>query len=1170
MIKKITLYCMLIVMLLCGALFASCSCGGSDEDEVTQEKLEQVSKTYDITAPVDSMIMGDYYSIPIDFVYTDGLVVEYTSSNPEIASVDKDGKIEAITVGKTTISRIVNGYADSFDLDVVTGNYIPSIEFENGLKDYNYLERNQQISVKPVVRFNGRIYTDCVATYSLSSQTAGTVNDTTGLFSAGNSDSAVQLTVSISWRCFNDYSIKKTINLEVLSEFTVLIDGGVLTSIELYSKRLTDEPTSIDLTDRISASYNGQDCEYTWELVNNTDNAVSRSGSVITALSAGRADLRVNVNTTDGVKPFDFSITVSRPIVTVQQPIAYFETAIGEIPNLSTIIEGETPVQAYQDGRTLTLTNENKILGIGRKIPDAMSVENLTLNTEVCAYEFQLETYTRVLDDASDLSALYLTREQLTQLGVTEFNQDTVDEHPIKGYYFVKNDIEYDPNYMVKTDVASGVYSSFGGVFDGNGKTIEFGVDSNYGSQRGLFGRLYYYSEVKNASFVAKGFADQSKGCYILADRIWGWHGRIKIQNIYARYDIADFTPPNTSVGLASLLLDVDLVNVVVDMMGVNGINEKLNAQATEYTSSYGVFGDQFHNKTYGSGRTTFVDTFVISNVPYLGYVTYKGEVYDMRFAEGDEEIMDAFNKTGEYNKYVLPGTLRFNGYVEAKEYFAKPENASKLTAFSSIANIELGFPLEGTWDTFVQGATEMSIDASQVNSITFDAQNLETQQKTVTFDYLGQAQTVTLSEESDVNNVVTIENNKVTYSAGSVGNATIKATATVEGVTCEKTITVSVSVTALTGEIYHDGEGEEPFLLPASITEHISYNASTLKVVDKSDSSVIIQDGANVLTTQKAMNKVIKTSYVFCGDTILGEIDVVCVAKLVTKASDITGLYRTWAISHSDSYYLVMNDILYANDPLVANPCYPADTSYGAQHSSSQSFSGVFDGNGHTIEYSLTGGGLFGAVTGAAQILNATLVVKDVDLTSTKADKYSAIAGHAFYSTNASYPKVENVFVKYELPQAKCTPDIVGTGIGLFGSANGVAFTNVVVDMSCITGVKDKIEADTAKAGNVSVFGARTYSYSLVSWVDLLPVTMNNCYVIWDNPYVRYANYEYYEGHGLKNIVAVVTGEGATTLTPTETLAGVTRINALTDVSGDIAVGDYYKITSAGVVRNA
>ncbi len=776
---------------------------------------------------------------------------------------------------------------------------------------------------------------------------------------------------------------------------------------------------------------------------------------------------------------------------------------------------------------------------------------------------------TKVINDVDDLSSLYITRKTLQDLGLS-ISTDNAKANSVKGYFYVSKDIENTTDFKANSALTySGGASYFQGKFDGNGKTIEYGLADTVYGYASLFGTLYDGAVVKNASFVIDSVPTTNKGAYALAAMIissgYNEDHRPLVENVFIRFDTEiDIAAGDIGkYGVSFKTFQADFKNVVMDLSNFKGVKEAL---AGDSSLSYGVFSVNNQKIYNGSAVGKYENCYIITDVPYIAHHTTNSELAYVRFAQNDSELFDAY-KVGhadDTTSHLVTGLTRFNDYADAKAYFAKTENAEMLSIFEKFADTSLGFPFEGDKQAFVDSTAVLTVGGE--NKTEFDLNVGENADLSVVLNYLGQEQQINVQEVSDDSEIITVSANTIYYVAGKAGTATVSVTATIDGVSYSKTITISVSVPVLTGTLYHDGEGEEPFLLPASITGHDSYNASTLKVVDKSDSSVIIQDGANVLVTQISREKITKNAYVYCGETLLGEVEVVCVAKFISKVSDMSVFYNTWSDTSigEGKYYLVVSDIYYTDgNGHMANPHYPESTFYREAHTGSQAFIGVFDGNGHTIEYAVSGGGLFGSLRNGAVIKNATLVVKDVDLTSTKADKYSAIAGYTYYWPDLVL--VQDVYVKYDLPEEKCSPDIVGTGIGLFGNANGLALTNVVVDMSCITGIKDKIEADTEKTGNVGVFGARMYG-------DVVGVTTTNCYVIWDNPYIKYANFKYTATTETPiNIIATATGENTEGLLSGATaIKGVTRINALTDVSSDIAVGDYYKITSSGVVRNA
>lgn len=90
----------LLLISLLSLFFLSCS---NDSEDIEDNYITLTS--FDIEEINGSLIIGDLYQMEVLTVPSiKNLKVEWTSSNPEIATVSKDGLLEAKEEGKTTIS----------------------------------------------------------------------------------------------------------------------------------------------------------------------------------------------------------------------------------------------------------------------------------------------------------------------------------------------------------------------------------------------------------------------------------------------------------------------------------------------------------------------------------------------------------------------------------------------------------------------------------------------------------------------------------------------------------------------------------------------------------------------------------------------------------------------------------------------------------------------------------------------------------------------------------------------------------------------------------------------------------------------------------------------------------------------------------------------------------
>ncbi len=912
-VKRFLIIFLVLITFSCAMLFGACSC--NEEEPVPPPPAEEVYGTegFRFVTATNQLLVGEEYVAPVEFVYEEGVDVEYSSSDNAVATIDVTGKITAVKPGKTTILGVYGKAKDKFDLEVVTDGYLPTLEFEAGLQSANYVEKGASLNVKPVVYFNGKAFTDFTVEYKLSNSNYGSVNKETHTFTATTGDEIgkTTLTVTANWRDIESPFLTKEIDIEVVKEFSVVIDDGAVGSIEIYTFNLNDEITEFaNINNRIKATYDGEPCTFSLDVLDNVaeiaedGQAVIWDGTSIKAKNSGSAKLEVTVHTTDGDKPYYYDVICKKPVKVVESRIEYFETDIGEIHNFASYVPSGadgTIVRAYQDGRQLKVEN-NKLLDVSREIVNAVSVENVTVYTKDIEYRFTLDAYTRVIDEGSDLTGIWWSQDTLDGAPNDANKRAYLYAHPVLGYYFVKEDIKEATPYAVNPtrDLYTNLSSIFGGTFDGNGKVIEYSIAKN--TNNGFFGEIGAGAVVKNASFVVKAVKNANANddkittdsAYALAYNILAQnHTGVKpiIKNVFVGYDV-EFEPNGKAmnVGLAWNSIYASYENVVIDMSSVKGVKQMLESDtANEYT--YSVFDYRYDSSTKLDNKNLPQNNvFVISDVPYLKYNFKDANKSVMYVASNDAAMLEGVTATQK----DAWNTVRFANYTEAVNYFkASDENKEVLEIFGDYIDVSYGFPYAGNKENLVNRASVVKVNDVETDEIIFDLADTGVDAtKTISLTYYDNAKQFNI-QETDSLGIIEVSGTTVTYNTGVAGSAKLTITATIEGVNYQKEISVKVGgIDALTGTVYYDGEGETAFKLPTSITSLEGYAENKLTIV-AADATTIIEDGQSKLATNLE-NKIKEYAgaYVYLDGVAKGTIYVNSVTKLITKASDLASLY--------------------------------------------------------------------------------------------------------------------------------------------------------------------------------------------------------------------------------------------------------------------------------------
>ncbi len=666
----------------------------------------------------------------------------------------------------------------------------------------------------------------------------------------------------------------------------------------------------------------------------------------------------------------------------------------------------------------------------------------------------------KVIRTENDLSCVY------SNLAATSSENVVIED-----YVVVANDIKHtsfsaNPAY---TNNASVYYNrGFGGTFDGQGHTVEYGIQSG-----GLFGVLYE-ATIKDTAFIVKERTNIAGSGWIQSkNTILARFAKFStIENVYAKYDgtslqtlTAGSVGSSSGIGLVSASTGGTYTNVVLDYTGIanaDAIKGNYTSGLPNYAQNgFGAFASPAHSSWESPASTTNV--FVYWDVKEIFASPVRGMVH---VAENDYDAYStAMSGTGYentvYGTYTLgkfEGTNRFDDYDGAKTYFA--DKAELLTKFSSFTDTSYGFPFVGT------APEEWTTD-------------------------LGKAY----------------------YDGDTSDHDADKAIVLPQG----------LDITAVTSIVDSDN-GTEYF--------------------DGSSWNIDASNTATTLTAAKTLN----VKVLGANGMLIGKMQIVCATKVISTAEDLKSVYyKGDEATTVTGYFIVANNIDY--DPNVV--IEPTGYTNGA---SGSKFSGVFDGNGKTINYAVTKGGLFGQLAGTVK--NASFIVKAV---GTK--DYASNVILAGYAVN--YSKVENVYAKYDF---EFTPDLSyvasgvyrNAGLGLFEGSNVPDLKNVILDLSNVT--LDGAHG-TTNVRNYGVLGCPSSG----GWYY---GTYSNCHVIW-----TVKELHFYNATTSINKVAVATGDTAETtynemnVSASQVLTGVTRYDNVSAMNGT-TVGNF-TVTDGTVTWN-
>ncbi len=349
---------------------------------------------------------------------------------------------------------------------------------------------------------------------------------------------------------------------------TDLIGAPVWKNIAEREFTLTagDEPItdSISLTDGGIVSIKGSlldiEVKPTIELISGSEVvSLDTETNTLTATGTGDAEIKISYTFAGEAVEQTVAITVNTATETYAHTAVYSKLdgqilgidASGNIIDLATILGGEQILSAYQGDIKLEVdTANNTISGVAMDETTVTTTE-ITVYTETKGIVFNVNAYTKVIDDASDMSVLQ----------ISETNTK------VEGYYVVVKDIKEASisNALSGTNTNATYRESedvgFNGTFDGQGHTVSITVDNSY---YGVFGNLLASATIKD---VALDISINTEKNPTSIQSALGYRARpgFTLTNTYIRVDANAVPTGKYNVGLIKSG-QILMTNVVIDM----------------------------------------------------------------------------------------------------------------------------------------------------------------------------------------------------------------------------------------------------------------------------------------------------------------------------------------------------------------------------------------------------------------------------------------------------------------------------------------------------------------------------------------------------------------------------------------------------------------------------
>lgn len=992
--KILTICSLLLVM---SASIFAVACKGEDNAQspvtptITMPQKELLLDKKEIT-----ILLGESDYILVEKVGMDASAeVTFQSLDETVATVDEIGVIQAVNVGTTSISVKADGVEETCKITVTLGKYLPELTLKQIEGAGATIGVDGALYFEPVVVFNHQEYTDATYTYDVEDETLGSVKD--GSFTASGEVGSTKVTVYASWR---GLSGQETVTLQKTVTITVAVPV-----IELYTRASFEGKaydTSADILTKIETG--ATDVQVS---VTDGEEIISIDGTEITANTYGKANLLVtykNASAKTVEKRFD--VIVERPVAKYNESFN-FAIADGILPVVE-LWDNETEItEAYfgtptAKGETVTLVEGKVTAGVALQ-SNISERKTFTLLTETEGYTVNLCIYTNLIDEVEELLEFTLTASDLTGAYLVTKDLDASAVEAGEHAYIVEtytNDKGEDAKRL-RLDY------KFKGTFDGGGHTITANV--SYG---GFFSALEN-ATVTNTNFIlnvtgsTKGIGYNPTGLAHQADNS-------TVSNVYVQLNPAEGLESASSRTWSLSLISnasayVKLENVVV-------INNDDFTSLKANTTSHWVAGALFYadaGRKSASVRDEYTKNVFVVAPEKLGngyYIPLAGGTAQQTFARNDEAgKADAESKT-EKGQFAYANALRY----ESIQALCAGADLSVLPEHVVRMFISDGVTVEVNGEAVPNGA---EIEKGAWADVRLRIGN------TLLTDVVLQS-----SNES----VAVVADSKV--KVDNFGVATVTATGKALGFEITVKFSVTVRVEACeTAQLFSgvDGTvdmkavfGTEKELANAYGVDGMQYTVVNGKITDLTNTTNAPLYKTLILeTTTQDYKKVTFTVY----------------TKLLDEASDLSVF--NLKDKNVTGCYLVTKDLdASAISAELHEDFTNANTGGGANKGFGYKFTGVFDGNGHTVTVNVKNNGLFGIMENAT-VTNTRFIFHISGTTSNYGYNPTALAYEANNST------VSNVYAELNPATGLTSADSRTWALSLISKASKELKTeNVVV----------------------------------------------------------------------------------------------------------------------------
>ena len=469
----------ILAFTMCMAVLCVAGCKKDKTPPITSTPV-QVEERLELGKSSLLLTLGDREELSVSYNPIANQVLTWTSSNNSVVSVDKNGFVEGMSVGKATVTVKYGSKQASCAVEVSLSGNVPMLVFDDDVSEKISLMKGETFGLGARIRFNGKEYFDAEIEYYVADESIGRIVN--GEFVANNVTGTTQVNVFATWRGQTVHT--KTITFEVITENTVLLNGGRVKEIKLYTvahHEGVDYITSQIISEVYISEDGVQINDFDLRVQDEAIASIERKadGWEITALKSGETNLIVSYASVE----FPFTITVERPVFNSNKKVEYsltdgqyFDEQSKTLKGIGELFDGFGSFVSYViDGKEYK-AKEGKL-----NISECRD-KLVTLYNQTVGYQVSIDVYTMIIDELTDFEKIYAGDETSV----------------IGGTYILAKDI-IEPTTVLKMPEGK-VANDFAGTFDGRGHVLSFTLEHGTTHRFGLFGGYLHGATIKNVA----------------------------------------------------------------------------------------------------------------------------------------------------------------------------------------------------------------------------------------------------------------------------------------------------------------------------------------------------------------------------------------------------------------------------------------------------------------------------------------------------------------------------------------------------------------------------------------------------------------------------------------------------------------------------------------------